>query len=129
VDYYIEPSEIFNENDFVQQVNNTLLKSDFINEYQINKPNSNRPPVLLEVVKDRYLCINRSREGEYYAKDEIFDDFLHMFVTGDVWKLFKFEDGEYGYECIKGVFKGESTEEVYWEYNDSTKDFFKILKR
>jgi hypothetical protein len=38
VDYYIEPSEIFNENDFVQQVNNTLLKSDFINEYKINKP-------------------------------------------------------------------------------------------
>jgi hypothetical protein len=38
VDYYIEPSEIFNKNDFVQSVNNTLLKSNFINEIKINKP-------------------------------------------------------------------------------------------
>jgi hypothetical protein len=38
LDYYIDPIEIFDENDFVQQVNNTLLKSDFINEYKINKP-------------------------------------------------------------------------------------------
>jgi hypothetical protein len=38
VDYYIDPIEIFDENDFVQQVNNTLLKSNFINEYKINKP-------------------------------------------------------------------------------------------
>lgn len=38
LDYYTDPIEIFDENDFVQQVNNTLLKSDFINEYKINKP-------------------------------------------------------------------------------------------
>ena len=38
LDYYTDPIEIFSENDFVQQVNNTLLKSDFINEYKINKP-------------------------------------------------------------------------------------------
>ena len=38
LDYYIDPIEIFEENDFVQQVNNTLLKSNFINEYKINKP-------------------------------------------------------------------------------------------
>ena len=38
LDYYIDPIEIFEENDFVQQVNNTLLKSDFINEYKVNKP-------------------------------------------------------------------------------------------
>lgn len=40
IDYYIDPIEIFEENDFVQSVNNTLLKSTFINEYKINKPNS-----------------------------------------------------------------------------------------
>ena len=41
VDYYIEPSEIFTENDFIQSVNNTLLKSNFINEIKINKPTVN----------------------------------------------------------------------------------------
>ena len=52
-----------------------------------------------------------------------------MLVIGDVWKLEKNEDDEYCYQCIKGVFEGESTDEVGWSYNDKTKDFFKILKR
>jgi hypothetical protein len=102
---------------------------DIIKEYVVNKPDPKRPPALLEVVKDRYLCTDRTREGDYYTKREVDDIFFHMLVIGDVWKLEKNEDDEYCYECIKGVFEGESTDEVGWSYNDKTKDFFKILKR
>jgi hypothetical protein len=98
-----------------------------LDEYQINKPGS-RPPALIEVVKDIYLCTDRTREDEYYAKDEIFDNFAHLFVVGDIWELKKDEDDEYYYECIKGQWK-EDISEGWWEYNDTTKDFFKILKR
>ena len=103
--------------------------TDIIKEYIVNKPDPKRPPALLEVVKDRYLCTDRTREGDYYTKREVDDTFFHMFVVGDVWKLKKNEDKEYYYECIKGVFKGESTDEIGWEYDDTTEDFFKILKR
>ena len=30
--------------------------TDIIKEYIVNKPDPKRPPALLEVVKDRYLC-------------------------------------------------------------------------
>ena len=104
-------------------------KEQEMDEIKINQPDPKRPPLLLEVVKDRYLCTNRAREGSYYAKNEVDDVFFHMFVTGDVWKLERDEDDKYCYKCIKGVFEGESTDEIGWSYNDTTKDFFKILKR
>lgn len=106
---------------------------DIINEYKINKPETNRPPALLEVIKDRYLCNDRTREGDYYTKDEIFDNFNHLFVVGDIWKLKKDVlyingDEDYYYECIKGQWE-EETSVGWWEYHDEIKDFFKILKR
>ena len=63
--------------------------TDIIKEYIVNKPDPKRPPALLEVVKDRYLCTDRTREGDYYTKREVDDTFFHMFVVGDVWKLKK----------------------------------------
>lgn len=102
--------------------------TDIIKEYVVNKPETNRPPALLEVVKERYLCIDRVHEGDYYTKDEIDNFFYSVFTVGDVWKLVVI-DREYYYKCIKGEHKGESNEEAGWEYNDSTKDFFKVLKR
>ena len=103
-------------------------KEQEMDEIKINQPDPNRPPLLLEVVKDRYLCVNRAREGDYYTKDEIFDNFAHLFVVGDIWKLERDEDGDYYYECIKGQWE-EDVSEGWWSYNDTTKDFFKILKR
>jgi hypothetical protein len=65
LDYYVDPIEIFEENDFVQQVNNTLLKSDFINEYKINQPsgyfNKNK---IFQYIKDNLT----------YPPDWDFDD-------------------------------------------------------
>ena len=50
-------------------------KEQEIDEIKINQPNSKRPPALLEVIKDRYLCVNsRLNDSEYYTKDEIFDN-------------------------------------------------------
>ena len=60
LDYYTDPIEIFDENDFVQQVNNTLLKSDFINEYKINKPKRNK-----------YISLEKDEDGNrYYVIDK-----------------------------------------------------------
>lgn len=107
---------------------------DIIKEYTINKPDINRPPALLEVVKDRYYCVEDAvSEGNYYTKDEIFNAFYHSFVAGDVWELQKGKSegikGEYYYKCIKGTHKSEYSDEMGWKYDDTTKDFFKILKR
>lgn len=104
---------------------------DIIKEYTINKPDPNRPPALIEVIKDWYHCVETAREGNFYTKEEIDSIFFHYFVVGDTWELQKdkTENGEYYYKCIKGTFKTEYSDEVGWEYNDETKDFFKILKR
>jgi hypothetical protein len=102
-------------------------KEQEMDEIKINQPDPKRPPSLLEVIKDRYLCTGRTREGDYHTKDEIFDNFAHLFVVGDIWKLIKNEDDEYCYECIKGQWE-EDVSEGWWEYNDTTKDFFKVLK-
>ncbi len=67
VDYYIEPSEIFNENDFVQQVNNTLLKSDFINEYKINKPSKTYK--IADWVKYEYGMNDYHNVNRLYGED------------------------------------------------------------
>jgi hypothetical protein len=105
--------------------------TDILNEYQINQPNSKRPPALIEVVKDWYYCIETANEGNYYTKEEIGDFFFHTLIVGDVWELQKDEDeeGKPYYKCIKGRFEGEQSDETGWEYDDNTKDFFKILKR
>ena len=106
-------------------------KEQEIDEIKINQPDPKRPPLLLEVVKDRYLCVNRAREGEYYTKAEINITFFHQFVVGDTWELQKdkTEDGEYYYKCIKGTHQSDYSDEMGWKYDDTTKDFFKILKR
>ena len=104
--------------------------TDIIKEYTINKPDISRPPLMLEVVKDIYVVgIDALNDETYYTKEEINSAIFHKFVVGDIWKLKKDEDGDYYYECIKGTFEGEGSDEVAWEYNDETKDFFKILKR
>ncbi len=106
--------------------------TDILNEIKINQPNSKRPPALLEVIKDIYVVgIDALNDETYYTKEEIDSAIFHKFVVGDIWKLKKDEDEDIGYyyECIKGIFEGEDSDEVAWEYNDETKDFFKILKR
>ena len=72
-----------------------------------------------------------SNEGNYYTKAEIGDFFFHTLIVGDVWELQKDEDeeGKPYYKCIKGRFEGEQSDETGWEYDNNTKDFFKILKR
>ena len=107
---------------------------DIIKEYTITKPDPNRPPSLLEVIKDRYYCFGEGlREGNYYTKEEIYSTLYHSFAVGDVWELQKGKseeiEGEYYYKCIKGTHKSEYSDEMGWVYNDSNKDFFKILKR
>ena len=105
-------------------------KEQEMDEIKINQPDPKRPPALLEVVKDWYYCIKTANEGNYYTKEEIDRFFFETLIVGDVWELQKDkdEDGKPYYKCIKGRFKGEQSDEVGWEYNDSTKDFFKILK-
>jgi hypothetical protein len=69
-------------------------KEQEMDEIKINQPDPKRPTLLLEVIKDRYLCTGRTREGDYHTKDEIFDNFAHLFVVGDIWNdiLNKFEN-------------------------------------
>lgn len=105
---------------------------DYLEEYTITKPDPKRPPSLIEVVKDRYHFIEDILvEGEYYTKEEINSAFFHQFVVGDTWELQKdkTENGEYYYKCIKGKHQPDYSDEMGWEYDNTTKDFFKILKR
>jgi hypothetical protein len=57
----------FNENDFVQQVNNTLLKSDFINEYKINKPSKTYK--IADWVKYEYGMNDYHNVNRLYGED------------------------------------------------------------
>jgi hypothetical protein len=108
-------------------------KEQEMDEIKINQPDSNRPPALLEVVKDIYRVGETRYKEDYYTKWNVDNCFFQILVVGDIWKLQKDkdEDGDYYYTCIKGEWSGldEESNSYYWSYNDETKDFFKILKR
>ena len=99
LDYYIDPIEIFEENDFVQQVNNTLLKSNFINEYKINKP------------APKYITPVPNYKGAEYISELGIDSGYRIRPT--TYKNFK--------EIIKNDFN--EWIEMYWDqFKDYTDD-------
>lgn len=108
---------------------------DYLEEYIINKPETNRPPALLEVMQTIFYCVDRVYGGEYITKGEMDDNFLEILTKGDIWQLYQNpETREYHYKCIKGSMTGYTTDQesesyaVFWEYNDATKQYFKIIK-
>ena len=111
--------------------------TNILNEIKINQPDPNRPPALLEVIKDIYRVGDTQYQEDYYTKDEVDTAFFQILVVGDIWKLQKdkrqsyWDEEEYYYTCIKGEWSNldEESDSQSWSYNDETKDFFKILKR
>jgi hypothetical protein len=116
---------------------------DILNEYTVNKPTLiSRLPKQIQVIKNIYRLGDKDwpRPDTMYVQDEVDNFFVKMLYEGDIWeKITSLEDEDEGddvvYRCISGQMEGEDNKGAWeqdpdaWEYNDSTKDFFKVLKR
>jgi hypothetical protein len=116
---------------------------DILNEYQINQPtHTSRLPKQIQVIKNIYRLGDGDwpRPNTMYIQDEVDNFFVKMLYGGDIWeKITSPEDEDEGddvvYRCISGQMEGEENTGAWeydpdaWQYDYSTKDFFKILKR